>query len=273
MTARLAAAGTLGDERLAVLFTAVYADYWHSIRVDAQGLARMTSLYDLDLGASVVALVDGEPVGVALLGVRGREGWVGGMGVVPDHRRRGLARALMQQLAEGARSRRVERLRLEVLEQNAPAISLYEDLGHERLRGLSVWTLEAPPDASPAESAAFVPDPSAPWAEAPWQRDVRTAIRMQEAGTELFAASTGSGDGVGRAVFGSGSGSGSGSWPLLAFEPGSVDEGLSLLRAPFAAGASSLFWLNGPAGGIEDQCLEAAGGRRLARQHEMALSL
>jgi hypothetical protein len=141
-----------------------------------------------------------------------------------------------------------------------------------------VWTLEAPPNASPAGSAPYAPDPSAPWEEAAWQRDVRTAIRMQEAGTELFTASAGAGDGAGRAVFGSSggssaSGSGSGSWSLLAYEPGSVDEGLSLLGSPFAGGASSLFWLNGPAGGIEDRSLEAAGGRRLARQHEMALLL
>src|SRR5205085_1520052 len=100
---------------------------------------------------------------VNLLGVRGDRGWIGGLGVVPAARRRGLGRALMEAvLAEAP-----PEVTLEVIEQNEAAIRLYEDLGFERVRLLEVWSLDAEVQASDVRVAE--PSPAGE-RDLPWQR-------------------------------------------------------------------------------------------------------
>jgi ribosomal protein S18 acetylase RimI-like enzyme len=53
-----------------------------------------------------------------------------GIAVHPSTRKEGLGRAMMQHLHETARARGAARVRLRVLEENKPAISLYEQLGY-----------------------------------------------------------------------------------------------------------------------------------------------
>src|SRR5262249_5720447 len=150
------------------------------IEADAAAWQALVSRFDLDLEASRVA-VDGS--GLALLGLRGARGWVGGMGVDPDHRRHGTGRALMAALIEQARLRAVRTLMLEVLDQNRPAIALYEALGFERVRSLDVWLLSAPLE-SPLHAREIPADEALAWiAERrtqpePWQRDEASVRRF-----------------------------------------------------------------------------------------------
>jgi [ribosomal protein S18]-alanine N-acetyltransferase len=51
------------------------------------------------------------------------------LGVAPDARRRGLARALIEDLGKRAHQRGARRLLLEVVADNRPAISLYGSIG------------------------------------------------------------------------------------------------------------------------------------------------
>ena len=74
-----------------------------------------TDAYDLDRDASVVAVRDGERDGISILGLRGADAWIGGVGVVPGERRRGTGRALLEAVLEQARSRGVVRVWLEVI--------------------------------------------------------------------------------------------------------------------------------------------------------------
>ena len=83
-----------------------------------------------------VALIGGEVVGwcdiirhvVAARSHRGRPG----MGVVPDHRGRGLGSRLIQATLDQARRAGFTRIELEVYVDNAPAIALYETVGFVR---------------------------------------------------------------------------------------------------------------------------------------------
>ena len=75
-------AASLSLERLAALFTAGYEDYYTQLHIDEAALGFMTRAWDLDLDASRVALRDGEPVGLCMLGLRGDEAWICGLGVV-----------------------------------------------------------------------------------------------------------------------------------------------------------------------------------------------
>jgi predicted GNAT family acetyltransferase len=91
-----------------------------------------------DLVNSLVALDGAEAVGMAVLAARGTRGWVGGFGVVPAWRGRGLGRRLMSELVERARAAGLRRLSLEVLAGNTAAIRLYEQAGMRVTRDLLV---------------------------------------------------------------------------------------------------------------------------------------
>jgi GNAT superfamily N-acetyltransferase len=158
------------DER-AELLTAAYEGYVVPMHVDGPTLAWMEEKFDVDLDASRVAFRDGGPVGLANLAVRGREGWIGGVGVVPSARRGGLGETLMRAVHEEARASGVSRIWLEVIVENAAAIALYEKLGYEPVRDLELWTLPAGEGATgtrevPVEEAKRLIGT----AREPWQR-------------------------------------------------------------------------------------------------------
>ena len=118
----------------------------------------MIDAWDIDLSKSRVA----PDAGLANLAIRGDRGWIGGIAVVPEQRRHGIGRALMEAVLELA----PPTVLLEVIEANEPAIKLYESLGFVKTRVLEVWHVEAP--EVPAESA----DRSTlGQARLPWQRE------------------------------------------------------------------------------------------------------
>ncbi|MBR6522754.1 MAG: ribosomal protein S18-alanine N-acetyltransferase [Oscillospiraceae bacterium] len=77
-----------------------------------------------------LAAVDGDTL-VGYIGVQTvlDEGYINNVAVRPEYRRQGIAAALISLLVEQARAIGLAFLTLEVRENNAPAISLYEKLG------------------------------------------------------------------------------------------------------------------------------------------------
>ena len=88
-----------------------------------------------DEAAVFVAEDEGEVVGAASLWVRPRlnwttfEAWVPDLYVDPAHRRRGIARALLDACVREARTRHCHRLVLETGPHRTEAHKLYEDYG------------------------------------------------------------------------------------------------------------------------------------------------
>ena len=83
----------------------------------------------------VVAIDDASSV-IGYAGVfapGGAEADVLTVGVVPQHRSQGIARALMAQITEWAVAQGSIAMMLEVKTENAAAISLYESLGYSKL--------------------------------------------------------------------------------------------------------------------------------------------
>ena len=143
---------------LAALFDAGYEGYLVPVHIDEALLQTMVDLWDIDLSRSRVV----EGAGICNLGVRGERGWIGGVGVVTAERRKGIGRALMEAVLEVA----PPTVTLEVIEQNVPALRLYEDLGFVHTRILEVWSLEAP------EAPADRVEPAPLGQEGlPWQRE------------------------------------------------------------------------------------------------------
>ena len=58
------------------------------------------------------------------------EGYISNIAVRPDHRRQGVAAALLAALEARARALRLSFVTLEVRESNAPALALYEKCGY-----------------------------------------------------------------------------------------------------------------------------------------------
>jgi len=255
LSLELRSARTLSVGERAELFTAAYEGYVVPMRVDEASLAWMEEKFDFDLDASRIAYRDGESVGLANLAVRGRDAWIGGVGVVASARRAGVGEALMRAVHEEARSRGVERVWLEVIVENTGALALYEKLGYELVQDVEVWAL---PAAEGEHEGREVPvsEVKAQLRERhePWQRadgtlshydDVRGLVT--ESGAMLFCVRS--------------------SAQLQQY----TGEPESLLRALRTFG--DVYVLNLPADDPAATVLPELGGSVTVRQHEMLLEL
>ena len=259
--AELSPAAELDVDRLAALFTACYEGYWFPITLDGPAFASMVEMVGGDLDLSRVAIVGREPVGIVLVARRGTEGWIGGMGVVARHRRRGIGEAMLVAALEAARTAGIERLTLEVLEQNLPALALYERLGFEHVRELEIWSLAADGE----EPAAVDADTAHAWLRArrthrePWQRDDASLAALPDKRGLLV-------DGAAAVVRVKGG-------RVSVLQVGGGRAPLRQLLAGACSLGESLTVLNLPAGHPACSALEELGGRIDARQHELALAL
>ena len=172
---------------LASVFTASYDGYFIPFVIDEAQLRYMIEVFDLDLSRSLVAVERERPVGLANLGRREDRTWLGGVGVVPDHRGSGVGESLTRMLLDQAREAGAREMVLEVIVENAPAISLYEKLGFARTREFEVLSLAATTEHSEAHEidlreglkvvAATRGGPE------PWQRADETVANLARRGS------------------------------------------------------------------------------------------
>ena len=261
-TVEYRSAAALTDDQLAELFTASYAGYLVPVEITPEVLRYMSAAYDLDREASLVAMRNDDHLGLVNLGLRGRDAWIGGLGVVPSERRRGIGQRLMEAVHEEARARGVERVWLEVIVENRQAIALYEALGYEHVRELEVWSLPGTPGdpvtCSAAEAHAWICDHREE--REPWQR-ADASFELSEGTLGLMVRDAAavvrvSGDRVGVIQL-----------------AGRTQAALLELLAGARSLAGTLGILNLPAGHPAGTVLRELGGRVDVRQHELMLAL
>lgn len=265
LTFRPAAELELG--RLAGLFTAAYEGYLVPFSIDERTLRFMVDAYDLDLNASRVALLDGVPVGLANVAVRGDRAWIGGIGVTPFGRRRGIGERLMRAVIDQARERGARVVQLEVIEGNAPALALYEKIGFEHVRHVDVWILdadlEAPGGAADTDvDAAHERIRSRRRADEPWQRDDGTLARLRPLEPPLRALGDYGGAAIVRPT----------PMALSVIQIG-ADEAAARVLMETLRREGSVNILNLPDDEPAAEAFRALGGRVAVRQRELALSL
>lgn len=221
---------------LAELFTRGYEGYFVPMHFDEPTLEYMVDTWDIDLSRSRVA----PGAGLANLAIRGDRGWIGGIAVVPEQRRNGVGRALMEAVLELA----PPTVLLEVIEANEPAIRLYESLGFEKTRVLEVWRVEA------AEApAATVARSTLGQTGLPWQREDSSLPPDYErievdGGAMLFRGGT-----------------------VFQLEAESEDAATALLSR-----GTALNYVNVPEGDIASGALNRLGGELRLKQFEMVLA-
>lgn len=266
---------------LVSLMNEAYSDYDVPMHLDEASLRFMLSSFDLDRSESRVAMLEGRPVALALLGLRGPRAWIGGMGVAPEARRRGLGDRLMKAVLERARERGAREAWLEVLTTNARAIPLYERLGFRHVRRLDVLKLAQPP-ASPAgvTTAPFDIEEALAFAklhrraEEPWQREERSVRNWLRDGLALeCTAAQLAGRTIGVAIHRVAAGRAS----MLEMVSVPGQDSLStpaLLAAAFRPEADQgLRWLNLPQDDAASPIVLALSPAFEASQHDMRLTL
>jgi hypothetical protein len=202
-----------------------------------------------------VAYRDGEPVGLANLAVRGRDAWIGGVGVVASARRAGVGEALMRAVHDEARARGVDRVWLEVIDANAGARALYDKLGYEVVQDVEVWTLPAAEgehagqEVPPADAKTRLPERHEPWQRADGTLSHYDDVRglVTDTGAMLFCVRS------------------SAQLQQYAGEPEPL---LGALRT-----FGDVYVLNLPAEDPAAPVLRELGGSVVLRQHEMLLEL
>jgi GNAT superfamily N-acetyltransferase len=128
-------ASEFGADVLLALWNAGYTGYFVPIQLTAEQLARHFECAPVDLDRSLVMTVDGRPAGFSYLARRGGRGWIGGVGIAPEFRGRGLSHPLMREHVRRFRGWGLRRVQLEVFEQNWAA-RVYERAGFRAVRRL-----------------------------------------------------------------------------------------------------------------------------------------
>jgi ribosomal protein S18 acetylase RimI-like enzyme len=128
----------LDTQQFVKALNAAYADYLVPIHLTRHAFLDLADRESVSLDASCAAVENGRIVGMGLLGVRQHRGWIGGMGVIPEYRRQGIARLVMNALLSHAWDSNLATVQLEVINSNIPAYSLYKSLGFRNRRQLLV---------------------------------------------------------------------------------------------------------------------------------------
>jgi ribosomal protein S18 acetylase RimI-like enzyme len=243
-------------------FTAAFSDYVVPLQPTRGQLQEMLTRRGWVPEASVAAFDGSDIVAFTLNGVEGTRAYDSGTGVVPTHRRHGLAREIMRACYPLLRERGCTEYVLEVLEANERAKALYESEGFGITRGLQCWRYEG--EGSGAFHAGQTNEQW--WDVQPsWQNSPGSIARAKDAHVTL-----GNEDGY-VIVFPN-----SGDVPQLAVRNEARRKGLGtrLLRAAAALAQKPLRLMN-----VDDRhsgiasFLEHAGATRFVRQWEMVRSV
>ncbi len=249
----------MGFETLTEAFNDAFSDYDIPAKYTTEYLTNLVLRrgYQPDLA---VGAFDGDRlVGFVFNCLDGDDAYNSGTGVVISHRRRGIARQLMERSIETLPAKRYI---LEVIETNQRAVALYRDLGFVDTRRLQSWTFEWAGDFHAADVSPGWDRWRTWWDMEPsWQNSTASLQRAREPFSVL-------GDERGYVVvFPS-----NGDLPQLAVRRDARKGGLgrNLLRAAASMVGKPLRILN-----IDDwnpeiaEFLEHCGARRTIRQIEM----
>lgn len=141
-----------------------FEGYVIPMRCTAEMLARRMRSEHIDPTESLIYELDGSPAGILLIARRGRTTRVAALGLAPELRRQGLGRRAINAAVDLARGRGDERILLEVIASNHPAVELYKEVGFAVVRRLvgyqhAPMALEGEAELSevdPASAAAMI---------------------------------------------------------------------------------------------------------------------
>jgi ribosomal protein S18 acetylase RimI-like enzyme len=127
-------------------FSDAFSEYEVKLDMPLEKLVEMMKTRDLNPDYSVGCFDGDLLVGFILTGYREINGqkvcYDGGTGVIKTYQRKGIGEMLLKELLLILRKKQVERFVLEVLENNTPAINLYEKHSFAKTRKLECYEIE-----------------------------------------------------------------------------------------------------------------------------------
>jgi ribosomal protein S18 acetylase RimI-like enzyme len=133
-------------EKIHEAFSDAFSEYEVKLDMPLEKLVEMMKTRDLNPDYSVGCFDGDLLVGFILTGYREINGqkvcYDGGTGVIKAYQRKGVGEMLLKELLLILRKKQVERFVLEVLENNTPAINLYEKHSFEKTRKLECFEIE-----------------------------------------------------------------------------------------------------------------------------------
>ena len=130
------------EPELAASLNRCFEGYLVPAHFDRLTIAKMVRMDSVDLSASVVAQHEGRTIGVALVARRGWTCRLAAMAIAPDFRGQRVGTGLTELLIRSAREREDRSFILEVIEQNAPGMRLYQAAGFTPIRRLVGYTAD-----------------------------------------------------------------------------------------------------------------------------------
>ena len=135
-------------QQLTEAYNQTRVDYIVPMPMNVARLQEYIDIYDVELEASWVAM-DGKIIfGLGMLGIRGGRSWITRVGVLPNGRRQGTGRAIVNALLDSAERRNCTEVWIEVIAGNVPAQQLFLTGGFQPTRELLV-TRRPPAHTSP----------------------------------------------------------------------------------------------------------------------------
>ena len=129
---------------LAQLLNRSFADYLVDIRLNPTLLSQMIQREGIDLSQSQLILRRDKAIGIALIARRGWTCRLAAMGLISESRGQGIGTWFLKDLVTQASLRGEHTMMLEVIEQNRPAVRLYEAGGFASLRRLVGYKASKP---------------------------------------------------------------------------------------------------------------------------------
>jgi ribosomal protein S18 acetylase RimI-like enzyme len=140
---RLVPASQLSIKDLTKIYNQTRVDYMVPMPMNMAKMAEYIQNYDIDLQRSFVVIDEGAMIGLGMLGVRPGRAWITRLGILPESRRHGLGRLIMNALLEEAEALNINFTMLEVIKGNLPAHALFLKLGYRAMGELLI--LRRPP--------------------------------------------------------------------------------------------------------------------------------
>lgn len=120
-------------------FNASFADYELPLQFSEEALMQKIQFEDIDLTNSVGAFDGEQLVGLIFFGFDGQTAWDGGTGVIPTYRGQKLTQRMLEYGFPILKANGINRVLLEVLENNTTAYKIYERAGFRPLRLLHAY--------------------------------------------------------------------------------------------------------------------------------------
>lgn len=133
-----------GISKTASVLNLGFSDYLVPIQFDLPSFYSMLRTSHIDVALSRVIFQNGKAVGAALIARRGWSSRLAGMSLIPDARNQKIGQWVMDELITEAKLRGDRRMKLEVIEQNEPAVRLYDKVGFSKIRRLLGFIQESP---------------------------------------------------------------------------------------------------------------------------------